>query len=85
MLLIPTATNDGMKSRLFLPAHPGNQQGYLQEIPVMQYTRAQRLQNLTQSCGDQHALVVNVRIDFIKHMPDSFLVNNSADFPVKVI
>ena len=42
MLLIPNATNDGMKSRLFLPAHPGNQQRCLQEISVMQCALALR-------------------------------------------
>ena len=51
MLLILNAINDRKKSRLFLPAHPENEQSLFQEISVMQYTHACRLQNLTQSCA----------------------------------
>ena len=36
MLLIPNSTNVGTKSRLFLPAHPGNQQSCSQDKAVLE-------------------------------------------------
>ena len=71
MLLIPNATNDGTKSRLSLPAHPGNQQSCLQKVSVMQYARARDPADLDTILCDQHALVlINAHASFIQQMLD---------------
>ena len=57
MLLIPNATNDLTKSKLFLPAHPWNQQSCLQDNSVRRilYETRARIYNkymlITQDCA----------------------------------
>ena len=76
MLLIPNATSDRTKSRLYLLAHPGNQQSCSQEISIMQCARADAPVKLDAIPCDQHALVINAHVSFIQHVrgytPDRF-------------
>ena len=77
MLLILNATNDWMKSKLFLPAHPGNQQSCLQENSVrrMLYDIHERIYNkrmlIAQDCvkfrghwAGAYCIDVPVNLDF---------------------
>ena len=60
MLLIPNATTNWTKSKLFLPAHPENQQSYVQENSVrhMLYETSARICNkrmlILQDCVKFH-------------------------------
>ena len=62
---ILNATNDWTKCRLFLPAHPGNQQSCLQEIIVMQVRPGPASTKLGAILCDQYE-----RASFIQHTPD---------------
>ena len=86
--IIPNATNDWTESKLFLPAHPGNQQSCLQENSVgcMLYETCACIYN-------KRMLIAQDCAKFRGHRARAYCmteisVNNIADFPdvrIKII